>query len=98
MHGLIESARGGKAVAVFAVDGTNLKRVAQKLGKAASRWIQASGFAAEPGKFCLIPDAQGHLRAVLAAVTRADDVYALAALPQGLPPGLYRLDDGGLAI
>jgi leucyl aminopeptidase len=98
MHGLIESARGGKAVAIVSVDAGNCRRVAQKLGQPAQRWVQSSGFGGDPGKFCLLPDAQGQLRAVLAGVTRADDVYALAALPQTLPPGTYRLDDSGLAL
>ena len=93
MHGLIESARGGKAVAVVGVDAKSLRRVAQGLGKSAAQWVQTSGFAAEPGKFCLLPDARGHLRAVLTGVARADDVYAFATLPQGLPSGTYRLDD-----
>jgi leucyl aminopeptidase len=98
MHGLIESARGGKAVAVVVVDAKSLKRIVRKLGKTAERWVQTSGFSAEAGKFCLVPDAQGHLRAVLAGVASVDDVYALAALPQNLPRGTYRLDDGGLAL
>jgi len=98
MHGLVESARGGKAVAVIGVDARNLKRVSAKLGKAAAQWLRTSGFAADPGKFCLIPDAQGHLRAVLIGVARSDDVYALAALPQHLPSGDYRLDDSGVAL
>jgi leucyl aminopeptidase len=98
MHGLIESARGGKAVAIVATDAKGLKGVVRKLGKSAEHWVQASGFSAEPGKFCLVPDAQGHLRTVLAGVASVDDVYALAALPQNLPRGTYRLSDGGLAL
>jgi len=98
MHGLVETARGGKAVAVIGVDARCLKRVTEKLGKAAAQWVRSSGFAGEPGKFCLVPDAQGHLRAVLVGVARSDDLYMLAALPQGLPAGDYRLDDSGLAL
>jgi leucyl aminopeptidase len=98
MHGLIESARGGKAVAIIGVDGASLPQVLRKFGKPTVRWVQSSGFGAEPGKFCLLPDAQGHLQAVLAGVTRIEDVYALAALPCALPPGDYRLDDSGLAL
>jgi len=98
MHGLVESARGGKAVAVIGVDARCLKRVTEKLGKAAAQWVRSSGFAGEPGKFCLVPDVQGHLRAVLVGVARSDDLYSLAALPQVLPAGDYRLDDSGLAL
>jgi leucyl aminopeptidase len=98
MHGLVESARGGKAVAVISVDGACLQRVARKLGKTAANWIKANRFGAEPGKFCLLPDAHGQLRTVLVGVAGADDVYSLAALPQTLPTGHYRLDDSGVAL
>src|SRR5437868_9369163 len=98
MHGLIESARGGKAIAIVSADSSSCKRIAQKLGKTTANWVQASGFGGEPGKFCLLPDAQGQLRSVLAGVTGAEDVYALDSLPQSLPPGVYRLDDSGLAL
>ena len=98
MHGLVESARDGKAVAVIGVDARNLGRVTERLGKTAVRWVQASGFRGEAGKFCLVPDTQGHLRAVLVGISRRDDLYALAALPEGLPSGDYRFDDSGVAL
>lgn len=99
MHGLIQSPRdGGEAVAVIAVNSKILARVARTLGKDAATWIQASAFAGESGKFCLIPDAKGQLRAVLIGVSRADDIYALSTLPQTLPAGTYRLDDTGVAL
>jgi leucyl aminopeptidase len=92
MHGLIESTRGGQAaVAVVAVDAKTLAGVARGLGKGAASWIKASGFAGEAGRFCLLPDAQGQLRAVLVGISRADDIYALSTLPQNLPGGNYRL-------
>jgi leucyl aminopeptidase len=99
MHGLIESTRSGnKAVAVIAVDARTLPRVAKALGKGAPSWIKASGFAGEAGRFCLLPDAQGQLRAVLVGVSRADDIYALSTLPQSLPGANYRLDAAGIAL
>jgi leucyl aminopeptidase len=98
MHGLMESARGGKAVAIAAVDAKSLRRVAERFGKPAARWVAASGFAAEAGRFCLLPDAHGHLHAVLAGVGDVQDPFALSALPQALPAGTYRLDDAGLAL
>ena len=99
MHGLIESPRGGSAaVAVIAVDAKTLPRVARTLGKGAASWIKASGFGADAGKVCLVPDAQGQLRGVLVGVSRADDIYALSTLPQNLPSGNYCLDQSGLAL
>jgi leucyl aminopeptidase len=94
MHGVIESPRGASsAVAVIAVDGKSLPGVVRKLGKTASSWVQASGFRGDPGNFCLLPDAQGQLRAVLVGISRSDDIYALSALPQKLPAGSYQLEN-----
>ena len=92
MHGLIESTRGGRAAtAVIAVDPKALASVARTLGKGAASWIKASGFGGEAGRFCLVPDAQGQLCAVLVGISRADDIYTLSTLPQSLPGGNYRL-------
>ena len=99
MHGLIQTPRGGRAaVALIAVDAKTLVGVVRTLGKGAASWIQASGFGGEAGKFCLMPDAQGQLGAVLVGVSRADDVYALSTLPQNLPRGNYRLDPAGVPL
>jgi leucyl aminopeptidase len=94
MHGLIESTRRGQAaIAIIAVDAKALSGVARSLGKGAASWIKASGFSGEAGKVCLLPDAQGQLRAVLVGISHADDIYALSTLPQSLPNGVYRLGD-----
>ncbi len=99
MHGVIESPRGASsAAAVIAVDGKSLPGVVRKLGKAASIWVQSSGFHGDPGSFCLVPDAQGQLRAVLVGISHCDDIYALSTLPQKLPFGTYRLDAAGAAL
>src|SRR5258708_3467324 len=98
MHGLIEVRRATKAIPLTAVDKPALRRVLVKLGKGAARWAGATDFSAEPGSVCLLPDAQGGLKRVLAGVTSATDLYALAALPLKLPQASYRLDDAGLAL
>ena len=56
------------------------------------RWLTATGFKAKPGSFNLIPDADGRLRAVVAGIAKADDLWALGNLPAALPEGNYRLD------
>ena len=45
------------------------------------RWLTATGFKAKPGSFNLIPDADGRLRAVVAGIAKADDLWALGNLP-----------------
>ena len=94
MHAFIETRRAAKAIPLTAVTKATLRATAAKLGKSAANWIAASGFDAVPGTFCLLPDAQGKARRVLAGIAAADDLYALAALPLKLPEGSYRLDGG----
>ncbi|HEX6832809.1 MAG TPA: leucyl aminopeptidase family protein, partial [Rudaea sp.] len=98
MEGFIDHRRAARAVPLIAVDSKRLRGVFKELGKTAERWAQAVDFRAETGSFCLLPDAQGQLHAVLAGVAREDDVFALAALPYRLPPGAYRLDARGVAL
>jgi len=92
MHGLVESSRSGRSVPLIAADSVALPAARRALGAVAERWLDANDFRGAPGSFCLIPDARGQAQCVLVAVARADDVYALAGLPQKLPPGRYRLD------
>ena len=92
MHGLVESSRASRSVALIAAEGAALPRLARSLGADAGRWLAANDFRGTPGSFLLVPDARGHARCVLVAISRPDDIYALAALPQRLPPGRYRLD------
>jgi leucyl aminopeptidase len=98
MHGLIESSRAGAGVGLVAVDAASLARISRKVGGNAQHWIAATGFSAAPGSFCLVPDAQGQAQCVLVGISRGDDIFSLAALPQRLPRGKYRIDPAGLAL
>jgi leucyl aminopeptidase len=98
MHGLIPSS-GHQAIDLIAVDAVSLEKAVRRLGGHAQKWIQASGFRADPGTFCAVPDAKGQRRAVLAGVANNDDLHALAGLPHALPSGNYRLVSGvGVAL
>jgi leucyl aminopeptidase len=55
------------------------------------RWLKAIAFTAEPGKTALLPRPDGALSAVLVGVDRDDPLWSLAALPDALPEGSYRL-------
>ena len=98
MHALIDSRRARRAVPLIAVNAGTLRRVLSRLGVSAGAWVRNCGFRALPGAVCVLPDARGRLRAVLAGVTQGDDIYALASLPRQLPPGAYRLSDDGVPI
>lgn len=96
-HGLVTRARGAP-VPVWAVDRTTLPKLAQRFDPYARRWLEALEYRGDPGQSCLVPDAGGGLGAVLIGVPRADDLYALSALPYALPDGVYRLEAGELAL
>jgi leucyl aminopeptidase len=98
MYGLVESSATGRSTPLIAVDNAQLARVARKLGGGAARWIAASSFRGDAGSHCLVPDARGQARCVLVGISRVDDIYALAALPQKLPVGKYHLDASGLSL
>ena len=98
MHGLTELRRSTQAVPLTAVNAATLKRTLDKFGKGAAQWAKANDFHAEPGSACLLPDAQGRLKRVLAGVAVAEDLYALASLPLRLPVGTYQLDDVALSM
>ena len=60
------------------------------------RWVRSLGFAADAGKFALVPGGDGELARVLLGLGDQDDgaatMWALAGLPAALPEGSYRLD------
>lgn len=64
-----------------------------------NNWVKAQDFKAEPGRFCLVPDAKGNVAFVLAGISEPASLWDLAALPQNLPEAVYHLDrvDGELA-
>lgn len=56
------------------------------------RWLTATGFKGQPGKFNLAPGPDGQLRAVVVGIKSADDLWALGELPTALPEGDYVLE------
>ena len=87
-----------RATPITAVDADSLPSFLSSLPAATRNWLQTVGFKASAGSHALVPAADGSLERVIAGVTAADDPYVLAALPQSLPPGSYRLSEDGLAL
>jgi leucyl aminopeptidase len=56
------------------------------------RWVVATGFRAEAGNVCLIPDRQGSISRCLVGLGENEDIWSWAALPPKLPPVIYRID------
>jgi leucyl aminopeptidase len=91
---LIEDGSGAIPIAVLSHD-----RLSPWLGAAPEyqrNWLRAIGFAAEAGKFALLPDAAGGLARVVVGLggepLPGGGIWALAGLPEALPEGRYRLD------
>ena len=56
------------------------------------RWLESSGFEAQPGKWCGIPGVDGALEAIVCGMRESGWLYQLADLPAALPGGDYRLE------
>jgi leucyl aminopeptidase len=58
---------------------------------AVQTWLDSTGFAAEAGKYALLPDAKGKLAQVMAVIADTPDIWSIAGLSAALPVGVYRL-------
>jgi leucyl aminopeptidase len=83
---------GTAGVPLSPVTAEGLTAALDALGPLAHRWAEASRFAAEPGQTLLIPDETGGLARVLVGMAPGEWLWALAALPDALPDGVYALD------
>ncbi|MBE7383238.1 MAG: leucyl aminopeptidase family protein [Leptolyngbya sp. SIO1E4] len=54
-------------------------------------WIDAMGFKAEPGTFCLLPGTDKGIAKVLVGRSNTSDLWLLGLLSQTLPPNRYAL-------
>lgn len=82
------------AIPLTAVSKATLEERLESLPKDSSRWVRATGYAAEPGKVCLVPDSEGGLARVLFGTTEEGPLWQLAALPVQLPAGDFFLEGG----
>lgn len=96
MHALIERQTTTSSIPLLPVNPASLNTVLERLGAMACAWANANAFRADAGSVCLLPQANGNLRAVLVGVTNSDDIYALATLPRRLPAGIYHLETDAL--
>jgi leucyl aminopeptidase len=83
---------GGDTVPLTPLTAEDLAVRTGALDETGRRWIKSIGFTGEPGKVALVPDALGKLCRVLVGVAAGEWLWALAALPDNLPEGRYRLD------
>ncbi|MDN3919074.1 leucyl aminopeptidase family protein [Roseateles violae] len=86
------------AIAITVVDRAAFQALSARLPTPTRHWLAANGFKGAPDSFCLVPGADGKLGQVFAGVAHAAHPFALAALPQALPEGVYRLAQDGLGL
>ncbi|MEM7795975.1 MAG: leucyl aminopeptidase family protein [Cyanobacteria bacterium P01_C01_bin.118] len=76
------------AIAIYLVNAEQL----QTAHPDSVAWCQTSGFTAQAGSHCLVPDAVGKLAKVLVGRPDTLDTWTLGGLPKTLPPGNYILN------
>jgi leucyl aminopeptidase len=86
------------ATPIFCTSPSTWAADAQRLSSAQRSWLKSIGFAAKADSHALLPGDKAELGLVVASVRGADEPYALAALPQALPAGRYRLHEDGMAM
>ena len=80
------------AIPLVPVAEEGLAAVLGRLDEVERRWVESTRYLGEPGKIALLPDTAGRLARVLVGVRPGEELWGLAALPDGLPPGAYRLE------
>jgi leucyl aminopeptidase len=80
------------AIPITPVSADDRAQWSAALDEPGRQWIAATGFAGEPGKVVLLPDASGGLARVLVGVAGGETLWTLAGLPDTLPEGSYRLE------
>jgi leucyl aminopeptidase len=89
-----ETAPATPAIPITFVTKSSWEEVRATLPPPAAAFAMASGFAAKPGACLVLPTANGEIGAVLFGLedddARARDPFRPGALPNVLPPGVYR--------
>lgn len=75
------------SIPIFLVDEAQIKNQHAE----SQSWLNATGFRADPGSFCLVPDGQGGVAKVLVGQPKPVDTWSLGNLPPQLPPQQYHL-------
>ncbi len=90
-HGLLPS-RTPDCLPLIPVVESEFNAWLERQDESLRRWLTTTGFKAKSGGFSLVPGTDGQLRAVVAGIGKADDLWALGSLPSALPEGDYVLD------
>ena len=84
--------KDAKTVPVIPVEPSVFDAWLKSQPAATRRWVESSGFKAEPGSISLMAGADSRLSQVLLGVDRHDGFWDYAGLPGRLPEGSYWID------
>jgi leucyl aminopeptidase len=94
MPSIFETASATQAVPITFATRSTWDSISTGLLPPARQFAQANNFAAKPGSYLALPDADGRIAQVLFGIEDADsksrDPFRPGALPHLLPPGVYR--------
>jgi len=90
-HPALEADPAAPAAPVHCVDETSWPALRDSLEPRERRFAQAQGFEPTPGRHVVLPDAEGGVGRVIAALDPADP-FAAGRLATALPAGTYRLE------
>ncbi len=79
------------AVPVFPIRQSDFADWHGRQDERVQRWVDSTSFEAKPGSRSMIPGKDGTLDHVLFGISDCPSVWDWAALPVGLPSGIYRL-------
>ena len=83
--------RNGDALPLYPIHPDNLELWLENAPGNQGKWVEASGFRAQPAELCSLPDSNGGLHGYLFGMQTEGWLYQLAGLPEKLPPGEYYL-------
>ena len=83
--------KGQAAHPIYALTAQDFETWKAAQARARLAWVETTHFTADAGTMLILPDEAGGVAAVLLGLGKAPDPFALAALPQDLPHGIYRL-------
>jgi len=94
MNVVIDAGSVSRALPLVPVTAAQLETFLATQPASARRWVESTGFKAQPASWCGLAGLDGSLSMVLVGVAPVPDLYALAHLPQALPEGDYALAMG----
>ena len=98
MDSLITEAPESRSIPIWLVRAEDVESWSEQQGGRIATWLKSTAFRAKPGRHAILPDDDGSLAGVLVCTDGGSDtassIWALADLPNALPPGDYAIGAG----